>query len=113
MKGSNGMGCLLRTIFTAVLLCVIAVFAFLNRDRIETAWNSLRGGDAVTTVPSQELAAAADRKLSDLAEGRATQIAISELELQSLLLYKYRELLPAFVDSPTIELNDDRIEVKG
>lgn len=107
------MGCLIRSIFTFVLVCVIAVFAFLNRDRIRTAWNDLRGGEATVAVPSQELADRADRKLADLKSGTASQIAISELELQSLLIFKYRELLPAFVDSPKIELDDDRIHVTG
>jgi hypothetical protein len=106
------MGCLLRTIFTAVLLAVIAVFAFLNRDRISTAWHDFRGTPAVVG-PSQELSNAADAKLTDLKEGRKNQIAISEVELQSLLKFKYRELLPAFVASPNIQLNDDKIEVSG
>jgi hypothetical protein len=89
------------------------VFAFLNRDRIRTAWNDFRGGDVNALVPSQAAADAADVKLASLKDGSASQIAISEIELQSLLMFKYRELLPAFVDSPKIELNEDRIEVTG
>ena len=107
------MGCLIRSIFTFVLICVIAVFAFLNRDRIRTAWRDFRGGEVVVAGPTQALADEADRKLASLKDGSATQIAISEMELQSLLMFKYRELLPAFVDSPRIELNGDRIEVSG
>ncbi|MGQ0814327.1 MAG: hypothetical protein ACT4O1_07655 [Gemmatimonadota bacterium] len=106
------MGCLIRSVVSFVLIAVIAVFAFLNRDRIASAWHDLRGGEE-PVLPSPELAAAADRKLDDLKDGRQTSVALTELELQSLLLFKYRELLPAFIDAPKIELNNDKIEITG
>lgn len=108
------MGCLIRSVFTLVLAVVIAVFAFLYRDRLKAAWEGLRGEEAVVVnVVSQDLADQASLKLEELAGGERDIIALSEIELQSLLTYKYRELLPAFVDSPTVELNGDRIRVKG
>ena len=107
------MGCLIRSIFTLALAVVVAVFAFLNRDRLIAAWQGFRGEDVSADVVSQELADQAGLKLEELKGGERESIALSELELQSLLVYKYQELLPAFVDSPTVELNGDKIQVKG
>lgn len=108
------MGCLIRSILTAMLVVGIAVFAFLNRDRLKDAWQSLRGNtEQVELGPSQEMADAADAKIQELKTGESDRVALSELELQSLLQYKYRELLPGFVDSPKVDLNGSRIEVKA
>lgn len=108
------MGCLIRSIFTAIFVVAIAVFAFLNRDRLNDAWQSLRGRDEqVQLGPSQELADAADAKILELKSGESDRVALSELELQSLLQYKYRELLPGFVDSPSVDLKGSQIEVKA
>lgn len=96
------------------LAAVIAVFAFVYRDRIQAAWQGLRGGgEAQGAVVSQELADQASLKLEELEGGERDIISLSELELQSLLLFKYRELLPPFVESPSVELNGDHIQVKG
>lgn len=108
------MGCLIRSMVTAALLVVLAVFAFLNRDRLRSAWQGLRGQEEeVVVVPSRELADAANAKIQRLKDGSADRVALSELELQSLLQYRYRELLPAFVDSPKVALDGSRIEVKA
>lgn len=107
------MGCL-KSIVGLVVLVVLAGVLFLNRDRVRAAIDDLRGRDAVVaTVPSRELADAADAKIRALKDGEQEQVALSELELQSLLQHKYRNLLPAFVDSPTVELNGDKIEVRA
>lgn len=103
------MGCL-KLLFTLVVVVVIAALAYLNRDRFA----SLRHADrSQMEIVSAELARVADKKLADLGSGRQRMVALSELELQSLFLYKYRELLPAFVDSPRIELNGEQIVVRG
>jgi hypothetical protein len=94
------------------LVLVLAVFLFLNRDRVQSAWRDLRGiEEPVQAVPSQQLADAAGDRLSDLRSGETNVVALSETELQSLLQYKYRQLLPAFVDSPRVELKDGKITV--
>lgn len=106
------MGCL-KSIVGFVLLVILAGVLFLNRDVIVTKWHELRGHEPVAMVASPELANRADVKLTALRGGRAQRIAFSELELQSLLQYKYRQLLPAFVDSPRVTLKGNRIEVKA
>lgn len=106
------MGCLIRSIFTALLVVVIGTLAFLNRDRIRSAWQDVRGIEA-PSGPSVELADAAEAKLDALENGDVDKIAFSEVELQSLVTYRYRELLPAFVDSPRVELDGSRIGFKG
>jgi hypothetical protein len=103
------MGCL-KLLFALLVAAAVASLAYLNRDRFA----ALLGTDQpATEVASPELAQAADDKLADLESGTRRMVALTEPELQSLLLYKYRELLPAFVDSPRVELNGDKIVVRG
>ena len=105
------MGCL-KSLVGLLLVGVLAVFVFLNRDRISETWRSLRGVEVATKqLPSQELADAAASRLAQLKNGETRAVALTETELQSLLLYKYRQLLPAFVDSPRVELKNGKIEV--
>ena len=106
------MGCL-KSLIGLVLIAVVAVVLYLNKDRITQKWHGLREGDKVEVFPSRALADSAAVKIDDLGKGRRTRIALTQLELQSLLQYKYKELLPAFVDSPTIELKGNKIAVKG
>lgn len=107
------MGCL-KSLFGLLLVAALGFFAFLNRDRISDAWRSLRGTAIVTeTVPSAELADAATSKLQQLKNGETRSVALTEVELQSLLLYKYRQLLPAFVDSPRVKIENGKIEVQA
>lgn len=107
------MGCLIKKLIFLVLLAGALVIAFLNRDRIRAVWQELRGSVTVEEQASPELADEASAKLTELRRGRRTNVALGEAELQSLLLYKYPQLLPAFVDSPRIRLEDGKIEVKG
>jgi hypothetical protein len=107
------MGCL-KSIVGLVLVLVLAVFLFLNRDRISSAWSDLRGGKEKTTLgPSPELADIASQKLSELKSGKRESVALSETEIQSLLQFKYRQLLPAFVDSPRVEFDKGKIVVQA
>lgn len=107
------MGCL-KSLFGLLLVAGLAVFALLNRDRISDAWRSLRGTAVVAeAVPSPELADAATSKLQQLKNGETRSVALTEVELQSLLLYKYRQLLPAFVDSPRVTIENGKIEVQA
>lgn len=105
------MGCL-KSFVVLALVAALAVFGLLNRDRITGAWRSLRGAEVVAApLPSAELADVANQKLLKLRNGEARSVALTETEIQSLLLYKYRQLLPAFVDSPRVELENGKIQV--
>ena len=105
-------GCL-KSIIMLVLLVALAVGLFLNRERVMNAWHDFRGREAAPAGPSQELADAAASKLDDLKAGDAQSVSLSETELQSLLQYKYLQLLPAFVDSPSVDLDGDKITVNA
>lgn len=106
-------GCL-RGIVALVLVAALAVVAYLNRDRLIDMWHDMRGV-AVTAPqqPSPELAEDAQDKLDALADGSAQTATLTEVELQSLLQYRYTALLPGFVDSARVELDGDRIRVTG
>lgn len=107
------MGCL-KSLVGLALVVVLAVFLFLNRDRITTAWQDLRGGKEETELgPSPELADLAVEKLARLKSGESEAVALSQTEIQSLLQYKYRQLLPAFVDSPRVLLEEGKIVVQA
>lgn len=107
------MGCL-KGVVSAVVIIILAALIFFNRDKIGAKINHLRGRDVVVEeMPSPELAEKADKKLRDLKAGKVTRVALSQRELQSLLQYKYRALLPAFVDSPEVALKGEEIEVKA
>ncbi len=105
------MGCL-KALLGMVLIAGLAVFAFINRDRLTEIWRSVRGVEVVAE-PSPELAREAVAKLEQLKSGESRNVALTEIELQSLLLYKYRQLLPAFVDSPRVRIEKGKIEVEA
>ena len=103
------MGKLIGFLFLVMVLAV----GWLQRDRLR-AW--FGRADAVTEAeiqPSPQLAEIAEAKLESLTEGRSASIALHAAELESLLRYRFIQLLPAFVASPRIELEHGRIEVKA
>lgn len=104
-------GCI-RSVFALVLLVVVLAGAWLFRDRLREAWRAVRGEDEAPR-PTPELAAAAERKLQMLSDGSSRSVALSEVELQSLLLYRYPGVFPAFLDSPTVELEEDQIRLRA
>jgi hypothetical protein len=106
-------GCLRRIIVLVLLLALLAG-GWLYRDRLRELWREVRGQPALVVVlPSRELADAADAKLEALRTGAADRAALSEVELQSLLAYRYAGVLPGFVDSAVVELDDDRIRLRA
>ncbi|MGH7467740.1 MAG: hypothetical protein ACRENP_07090 [Longimicrobiales bacterium] len=62
---------------------------------------------------SAEIARQADRKLQDLKNQQAELVALRANELQSLLQFRFLQLLPAFVYAPQIELQDGQIELRA
>ena len=107
------MGCLRRLALLAIVV-VVAAAAWLRRDDLRTLAASLGlGSEPVVEIPSEEIAASADAKLDRLAAGESSRAALSSVEAQSLLLYRYGELLPAFVDSAVVAFDDGRILLRG
>ncbi len=106
-------GCL-RGIVALVLVFALAVVAFLNRDRLLEVWRDVRGATVgAPAMPSAELADHAQTKLDRLRDGSEGSVTLTEVELQSLLRYRYNELLPGFVDSARVELDNNRIRITG
>jgi hypothetical protein len=102
-----------RRVITVVVLVVVLGAAFLFRDRLYTAWQDLRGTRDPSLVASPELADSAERKLSALRDGSQEQAVLSALELESLLMYRYQGTLPAFLGSPSIELQGERLRLRA
>jgi hypothetical protein len=105
-------GCLRRIVMMVVLLVVLAA-AWLYRDRIRTAWHDLRGTPEAAVQPSEAMADDAERKLDSLRNGGVATVSLSALELESLLLFRYRGVLPAFLDSPRVELAGDQLRLRA
>lgn len=106
------IGCV-RRIVTLVVLILLAGGVWLFRDRIRTAWHELRGTEEPAAVASEELAAQAEAKLQTLRDGSAPSASLSAIELESLLVYRYQGVLPAFLDSPRVEIDGDRLRLRA
>lgn len=106
------MGCMRRLVLLAIVV-VLAAMGWLFRDRIAQAWREARGLREEPLVPSEALAAGAGARIDSLAAGRLERAAFSEVELQSLLQYRYAGIMPGFVDSARVELDGDRMRVSG
>ncbi|MGH7551881.1 MAG: hypothetical protein ACREMQ_02510 [Longimicrobiales bacterium] len=114
---------LFRMVFGLVVLAALLVAGWIYRDPIRSIWHRARVEVepriatplAMPPAPetSPELADEADRKLSGLAGGTRGHVALAEVEVQSLLRYRYAQLLPAFVDSLRIEFDGSRIRLRG
>jgi hypothetical protein len=105
-------GCARRIVATAVLLAIVAG-VFLYRDQLRTAWHDLRGTEAQAQVASPELADLAERKLNELRDGTRSHVALSAVELESLLVYRYPGVLPSFLGAPGVELQGERMRLRA
>jgi hypothetical protein len=101
---------LLVLIVLVAALCLLWARWFRNRP---SAANAAGTAASLRLAASPALAESADAKLQILKSGAATSIALHANELQSLLQYRFLQLLPAFVDSPQIDLAEDRIHVRA
>lgn len=95
-----------------LVLGAVAALAWLNRDHIPGLARSA-SADAFARVapPTAERADSAQRMLDQLVSGERTRVALSASAVQSLLVYRYAQLLPAFVDSPRVAIEGDRVHV--
>lgn len=107
-------GCLGRIVFLAIVMAAL-VAGFVYRDRVRAAWAALRGETAAAArggpVASPELATAAQDKLDAVVRGDQAEAVFGVAELQSLLEFRYRDVLPAFIDSPRVEITDGRVRL--
>jgi hypothetical protein len=105
-------GCLRRVVTLIVLVAVVGA-VWLFRDRLRVAWHDIRGIHESELVATPELAEAAERKLQALAGGETDAVALSAIELQSLIEYRYRGVLPGFLGTPAVEIRDDRVLLRA
>jgi hypothetical protein len=102
----------MRRIVLLLFCVVLAVAAYRFRDPL-LALVAARTDQPAGEQASPELADSADRKLAALANGERDVVAFSGAELQSLLEFRHTQALPAFVDSPSIEIRRGRLRVGG
>jgi hypothetical protein len=105
-------GCLMRAV-ALVALVLLAVGLWWFREPLRTMWADYRGGTEQEEVPTAEIALQAERKLELLRDGSSASASFSAVELESLLLHRYRGVLPAFLDSPQVELSGDRLRLRA
>jgi hypothetical protein len=105
-------GCV-RRLAALGIIAVLLVAAFIYRERIQLAWHDLRGTQREVAVASPELADQAAAKLDELRDGTSGQVALSAIELESLLLYRYQGMLPGFLGTPAIEIQGDRLRLRA
>jgi hypothetical protein len=105
---------MMRKLIGLLVVVILVAVVWLQRERVLAFFSDDDKAAAQTKLePTPELAEAAELKLQDLKEGRSEEIALHAVELQSLLRYKFIQLLPAFVNSPEVELKDGKIEIKA
>jgi hypothetical protein len=109
---ARGPGCLRRVLGLVVVGVVLGV-AWTERDRLREQWDALGFGGPEEEAASPELAERAEARLQELEDGGRTSVGLGQAEVQSLLLYRHAGLLPVFVDSPTVELDGDRMRVRA
>lgn len=105
-------GCVKRLVVLTVLVVLLGA-AWLFRDRLRLAWNDIRGLGESALVATPELADRAQEKIEALRDGSTARVALSAVELESLVLYRYQGALPGFLGTPRIELQDDRLRLRA
>ena len=106
------MGCLRRIASLVVLLVVAGAVWLYWGDDIQAAIDGRGGGDR-PALAGPELADATMRRIAELAETPGGRIALSEAELQSLVDHEYRAMIPAFLASPRVRVDDNTVRLSG
>lgn len=112
-------GKLVRSLVRLAVLALLLAVAWVYRDQLIALggaavdrWSEYRGKASIESPATPELAALAQAKLDDVEGGNVSRATFSGAELQSLLVYRYGGLLPAFVDSPRIALEGDLLRLR-
>ncbi|HSJ24976.1 MAG TPA: hypothetical protein VK929_09930 [Longimicrobiales bacterium] len=103
----------MRRIVALVVILALGVGVYLYRDRLLIAWHDYRGTSPAVEEPSPELADRAERKLNALRDGSSTYAALSAVELESLLAFRYNGVLPGFLDTPVVEMRGDQLRLRA
>lgn len=110
---------MLRSLIRLGVMVLVLAVAWLYRDQLigigragVDRWSELRKNNAAEVAATPEMAAVAQAKLDDVEGGFTSRAAFSTAELQSLLVYRYAGLLPAFVDSPRVALEGDALRLR-
>jgi hypothetical protein len=103
----------MRKLMVLLVLVGVGLLAWTQQDRIRSLFGEEPAAVSEDVTATPELADLAVAKIERLRKGEVDRVAFHSSELQSLLLYRFVQLLPAFVDSPRVNLVDGRIEVDG
>jgi hypothetical protein len=104
-------GCISKVLGLLLLIIVLAL-AWFYRDELRTVWHGMRGSQDAAV--SSELANSAATRLDAALKGRRpARVALTQPEVQSLLKYRWKTLLPDYVTRPDVQLNAGRIRLQA
>ncbi|HKJ91976.1 MAG TPA: hypothetical protein VJ957_02355 [Longimicrobiales bacterium] len=104
-------GCISRILGLLLLLIVLAL-GWFYRDELRSVWHSLHHPAPAAVSP--EVAAAAAARLEEAFKRHGPErIALTQTELKSLLLYRWKTFLPDYVVRPDIQMNAGRIRLQA
>jgi hypothetical protein len=109
------MRCLGRLVVVLLVLLLLGGL-WLYRMPLRERFQALTGTEPEQVereTASAQLADGAEEKIGRLRSGAETRVALSAAELESLLRFRHMGLLPAFVDSPTVRLHEDRLHLRA
>jgi hypothetical protein len=106
-----------------LVLAALAGVVWVYRDELRPVWDAAvsrwqqtraQPGDAAQAddKATAELAERAQVKLDAVRTGEQRQASFTSDELQSLLQFRYRQVLPAFIDSPRVTLEGDQVRLR-
>ncbi|HUF67098.1 MAG TPA: hypothetical protein VMM79_00505 [Longimicrobiales bacterium] len=112
------MGRIIKLAAVAAVLAVLYIFFQPQADQVlalaQDRWNILRRNTAEAQVAqggvSQRTAEVAEDKIARLRDGSRRE-SFTTNELQSLLEFRYRQMIPDYVHSPRITLEQDKIAI--
>lgn len=114
---------MIRRIIRLALFVAIVTAAYIyfqpQADRllegVRDRWDLLRKDTVVAQEPegsvSAQVADQAERKIEQIRDGTGRE-TFTTSELQSLLQFRYAQVLPEYVQSPRIRLDEDHVEVR-